>query len=429
MFNKIKSKFKSDDNKKLFSNFISLSILQGANYILPLITFPYLVRVLGVENFGLIAFATATVAYFSLLIGYGFNLSATRQISINREDQKKVNEIVSSIICIQLIFFMISLIFLTIIIFSFEKFSEHWYIYYLIYSAALGNIMFPIWFYQGIERMKYITYLNLFSKAIYAVCIFVFIHNEDDFYFVPLINSILTFIIGFISIWLISNIFHVKFILPTKLNMIYQVKEGWHMFISNIAVNLYTTSTIFILGLFTNNTVVGYFAAGEKLIKAVNGLIQPVSQVIYPHIAKLVEISKESGLKFIRKIIVLIGTVTFISSFLLFIYAEEIVNLVLGENYRDSIIIVQIMSFLPFVVGLGNVFGIQTMLNFGMKKEFSQILVIGSIINLLLSFILIPIFEHVGSAISVMVVDVLITLIMYIFLQNKGISIIKGKIV
>ena len=429
MLTKLKQKFQSEEKKRLLSNFFSLSILQGSSYILPLITFPYLVRVLGPEKFGLLGFAGATVAYFTLLISFGFNLSATRQISIHRGDKDKIGQIFSAIISIQLIFFLLSLALLSILIFSFEKFSQDWYVYYLIFASVLGTMMFPLWFYQGMERMKYITYLNLLSKLVYTVSIFIFIQQEDDFYFVPLISSLLAFITGLISIWIIYNTFQIRYRLPSISNLSYQLKEGWHIFISSVAINLYTTSTTFILGLFTNNTIVGYYTAGEKLVKAVQGLNQPISQTIYPYIAKLVHTSKEDGLLFIRKVFLFIGIGTFIASALLLIFADNIVGLVLGENYQHSIIVIQILSFSPFIIGLSNVLGIQTMLNYGMKKEFSKVLMMGSLINLILSVILVPMFQEAGSAVSVLIVEMFVTITMFIYLHKKGIRIMEGKIV
>lgn len=427
MIKKLKSKFQSEDNKRLLLNFISLSVLQGVNYILPLITLPYLVRVLGVEYFGLLAFTTAVIAYFVILTDYGFNLTATKEISIHRENKQKITEIFSSVMTIKILLMFVSFFLLSILVFSFEKFSEHWEMYFLTFGTVVGHVLFPVWFFQGIEKMKYITYINISSKLFFTIAIFIFVQEKSDFYIVPILSSIGTILCGVYALYFIRTNFNTKFAFQNTNTLIYYLSEAHHIFISNLAISLYTVSTTFILGVFTNNTIVGYFAAGDKIIQAFKGLMGPISQTIYPYIAKKTNQSKEEGLKFIKKVTFYIAIFTACVSTFIFFGAEFIVNLLLGADYQSSIIVVQLLSLMPFMIGLSNMFGIQTMLNFGRKKSFSQILIIGSILNIILSFILVPLYQYVGSAISVVVVESFITLAMFIYLQRSGLKLIGGN--
>ncbi|MDK2920334.1 MAG: hypothetical protein PWQ37_3067 [Candidatus Petromonas sp.] len=419
----------TEDKKRLFSNFVSLAVLQGANYILPLITFPYLVRVLGVEKFGLLAFATATVTYFQILTDYGFNLSATRDISIHRENKEKVQEIFSSVMVIKFGLLILSFILLIILVFSFDKFRKDWEIFVLSFGMVVGQVLFPVWFFQGMEKMKYITILNIFAKLLFTVAIFVFVKEQADYWKVPLLNSLGFILAGVLALWIIFRDFKIGFIIPSKSSIKQQLIEGWHIFISTVAISLYTVSNTFILGIFTNNIIVGYYAAAERIIKAVQGLFNPISQSIYPYISKVISESKQRGIELIKKITLIIGGVSFFLSLCLFVFANLIVKLFLGNQYVESIIVLRILAWLPFIIALSNIFGIQTMLNFDYKEAFSKILISASFINIFLAFILVPLYKHIGISISVLISEIFVTSSIYIYLQSKGIKILEGKIV
>ena len=341
----------SPDKKRLFSNFVSLSVLQGANYILPLITFPYLVRVLGVEKFGLLAFATATIAYFQILTDYGFNLSATRDISIHRENKEKVEEIFSSVMIIKFGLLILSFILLIILVFSFDKFRKDWEVFVLSFGMVVGQVLFPLWFFQGMEKMKYITILNILSKLLFTVAIFVFVKSQADYWKVPLLSSLGFILAGVLALWIVFREFGIRFRSPKIDAIKYQLIEGWHIFISTVAISLYTVSNTFILGIFTNNKIVGYYAAAERIVMAVRGLLAPVSQSIYPYVSKVVHESKDRGVKFIRKLTFAIGGISFFLSLCLFTFASFIVRVFLGNQYA-------------FIIALSNIFEMQTMLTF-----------------------------------------------------------------
>lgn len=414
---------KTSDGRRLFENFMSLSILQVANYILPLVTFPYLVRVLGPEKYGLIAFAQAFIGYFVILIDYGFNLSATREVSIYRGDREKISEIFSSVTIIKFALMILSFVIFIILVFSFDKFRNDWRLYFLTFGSILGNVLFPVWLFQGMERMKYITFLNLLSKIIFTGAIFIFIRKSSDYLYVPGINLLGALISGILALWIIFKNFKIKFILPSLEGIKHQLKEGWYIFISTVAISLYTVSNTFILGLFTNNTIVGYYSAGERIVKAVLGLLGPVSQTIYPYISKVANESREKGINFIRYISKIIGSLGFIMSLFLFIFANFIVNLLLGNSYIESVKVLRILSLLPFIVGLSNVFGIQTMLTLNYKKAFSNILISAGILNTILVLLLCPSLKHIGSSLSFLITELFVTSFMFIYLSKKGIKI------
>lgn len=419
----IKNLFKriasTPEKKVLVRNFFSLSFLQVADHILPLITLPYLVRVLGPEKFGLIAFARALSQYFVILTDYGFNLSATREISINREDKTKVSKIFSSVLLIKLGILALSFLVLIGLIFFVPKFRNDWLIYLFSFGMVIGNALLPIWFFQGIERMKYIAFLNLAAKLIFTISIFVFIRKSQDYIYVPIINSLGFLIAGILGLSIVHRSFKVRFSRPDFESIKHQLKEGWHIFISEVSISLYTTSNTFILGLFANNTIVGYYSAAERLIKAVQRLLSPLWRTVYPYISKLANESREKASRFIGKLVIVVGSGSLVVSLAIFVFAEFIANVMLGSQYQESIIVLRILAFVPFLTSLNTIFGTQTMLPFNRKVAYSKIFILGGIINITLALLLVTIYKHIGISVAVLFTEVFITAIMFFYLRCK----------
>lgn len=418
MINKIKNIANTEDKKRLLSNFFSLSVLQGANYILPLITLPYLVRVLGVEYFGLLAFATATVMYFQILTDYGFNLTATREISIHRDDKEKVIEIFSSVMTIKVILMFVSFFLLSILVFSFEKFSKDALVYFLTFGTVIGQVLFPVWFFQGMERMKYITYLNILSKVIFTIAIFVFVQEQSDYYLVPFLTSVGFLVAGIWSLYLVKKEFDVSFSFQKVETIKTYLVDGWHVFLSQFQISLFSSSNIIILGLFINNTAVGYYSAAERIMRAVAGLNVPVTGTIFPRISNLMKINRTKAIFELRKILKVGGVIYTFVAMLIIIFAKEIIELIYSQNSSDSILLLQIMAIVPLTIFLNNIFGTQIMLNMNKEKEFFLVLFWGGILNLLICSVLTYFYSFLGTTIALLVVEVFIMLYMYNYVKE-----------
>ncbi|MBU4024255.1 oligosaccharide flippase family protein, partial [bacterium] len=333
MINKLKSLTNTDDKKRLMSNFFSLSLLQMMNYLLPLLVIPYLFTTLGSEKFGLIAFAQAVVTYFSLFVNYGFNLSATREISIHRDNTKKVSEIFSTVTTIKVIFLFTAFCIFNLIIYYVDKFSGDWKLYLFTFGMIIESILFPMWFFQGMERMKFITVIYTFSKIIVTVLIFMLIKGPDDYLMVPILYFIGSIISGALSIYVLFKLFQVYFIIPSFNQIIFQLQDGWHLFISNATINMYRNANILILGLMTTSIYVGYYALVEKVIRALQALMAPVSETLYPYIAKKsTNQSLEKSLDGIVKISKYYAGILIILSSCIFLFAPFIVYILSGEK-------------------------------------------------------------------------------------------------
>lgn len=412
---------KIESNKVLFKNFTSLSILQVANYIFPLVTLPYLVRVLGAEKYGLVNFAAAFAAYFTIITDYGFNLSATQEISVNRENSNRVSEIFSSVFTIKMMLFVLSSVMFFIIVLVFPIFKENLTLFIVTFLSVLGTALFPLWFYQGIERMKYILIISVSVRLITTILIFVLIKSENDFIKFAGLNTVTQFVIGIIGLQFALNKFGLRYRFPNKTLIIQQLKNGWNLFLSTISINLYTTSNVFILGLFAPANVVGYYAAADKIRMAFQGILSPMSQSVFPYVNKMLSESYDRFISFNKKLFKIALIVGAIISIMLFLFAEPIVNIILGKDYQPSILVLRIIAWLPLIIFLSNVLGIQTMLPMNKQKNFSIILFFAAMISLALLFILVPIYFAIGTAITALATEIFVTLAFFIFVKRNKI--------
>ena len=402
------------------SNFVSLSVLQGANYILPLITLPYLVRVLGVEYFGLLAFATATVMYFQILTDYGFNLTATREISIHRDNKEKVIEIFSSVMTIKIILMFVSFFLLSILVFSFEKFSQDALVYFLTFGTVVGQVLFPVWFFQGMERMKYITYLNILSKVIFTIAIFVFVKEQSDFYLVPLLTSIGFLVAGIWSLYLIKKEFGVGFEVQTIDTIKHHLVEGWDIFVSMVFISMYRSSNIIILGLLTNNTIVGYYSIAEKVVKTLQSLQDVVGNTLFPYLSKKFSITNKSFFDLNKRFFKFIFLIYFSLSLITMFSSEYIIYILMGEFNEIAILNLQIMSFVILVGGFNYYYGILGLVSMNYKKDFSKYIIITGLFNLLFCIVSVYLYPNYGASISMIISEsVLLSLIVLKILKVK----------
>lgn len=396
----------------------SLFTLKGAEYIISFITLPYLLRVLGPEKFGAITFAQTIINYGNLLADYGFNLTAPRDIA--KCEKADIGKNFAAFYGAKVVLLVPILLVGTGLIFFFRD-SLDMLLMLCVLPSLLGNVLFPIWYFQGIQEMRFITIFNLIARTASVVAIFAFVREQSDYHMAAFLQSITPVLAGVISLWVLYQKTPEIFSVPSWEDIKAKFKEGWDIFISTVFISLYTNSNVFILGIMTNDTIVGYYSAANKLIMAVNGLMGPVSSAIFPHISALYKESREKAIAFLRKTVRYIGGLSLAASVGTFVLAEPIVHIIMGGSYEESILILRILSFFPFVVAMSNIFGVQTMVTFGMQSVFSRILMLSAVVNFILIFPLIYLWQGIGLSITVMLVESFVTITMYILLRKNGI--------
>ena len=332
-----------------------------------------MVKVLGVEYFGVLALATALVAYFGVVTDYGFNLTATKEISLYREDKKRVEEIFSAVMSIKFVLLLLSFLVLYVLTLMFESLNQYQEVYLLTFGTIVGQVLFPVWFFQGMEQMKYITYLNLLSKAIFTLAIFIFVNEKEDLYLVPLFIAVGSSVAGFLALSIIYYNFKVSFKFQSKERLLYYLKEGWHIFLSRLYVSIYSKTNTILLGVFTNNVTVGYYAITEKIVLAIGGLFDPVNQALYPYLVRRYQENSERFLKLIKKISFIFMGIIFMLLFISEYFKDEIVFLIRGEENSVIVFLLSIYLFRLFVSPFGGLFS-NVLIIMNKKKEFMRVM-------------------------------------------------------
>ena len=403
----------SQDKKALLSNFFSLSVLQGLNMLLPLITLPYLVRVLGVEKFGLVNFALSIIMYFNILVSFGFELSATREVSIHRDNSQKISEVFSSVMLIKTCLMLISFIVLTILTLTLEVFHSNAFLYYATFGVVVGNSIFPTWLFQGMEKMKYITYVNVFSKTLFTVLIFVLIKKSSDYIYVPVLNTLGIVLGGGYAFWLVFKLFSIKLVRPKKDVIIRELKDSFQFFLSRVANNGSRYFATTIIGLYFGNLIVGYYTMVEKLFYAFMSLGSVISQTIYPYMART------KNIEFLKKILV---SVTALSAILLIpiIYFNEELLFIIYDEQNQMLSLFFVIVFCGAIFAIASaVLGYPLLAAFGYIKYANNSLIYASVIYVIYTTMAVFVTENIYIVVFAVPVYMFVGLLLRIYYIYK----------
>ncbi|MFA5149523.1 MAG: flippase [Candidatus Omnitrophota bacterium] len=395
------------EKRVILENFTSLSTLQGISYLIPLVILPYLIRVIGPEKFGLIAFAQALIQYFMIFTDYGFSLTATRKISLCK-DQKQASTIFSTVMTVKFILAFLSYLILLFLINAIPKFRHDWLLYVFSFGAVIGNTLFPVWLFQGAEKMKFITIINIIGGIIYTVSLFIFVKEPADYLLVPLLNSLFFIITGLLGLYIAFKEFDLEFVFQSYSNIREELKTGWEIFISIVAINTYTATRIFAVGLLTNNTLTGYYSIAEKITGVIQAFpLASLSQAIYPRISKIFAKSKRRALRLMHKV-QHSTTLTYLLAIpVLFFLSPVIVKIACGKNYPEVVISLKLLLLSMFFIS-ANAFKIQFLLVCGRPDIYSRIHVLAALLGLPLIFIFIHYFSYLGAAAATITIETII---------------------
>lgn len=360
------------NNKVLITNFSYLALLQIFVMLSPLITYPYLIRIIGLELNGVVVFAQSISTYLSLIINFGFNIYGVRQVAIYKESQQELDKIVSVIYTNKMIIWSFLLLGWILLISNLRFFSQYYWAYFFSFFITINELLFPVWLFQGLEKMKYITIINITVRLLFVLLIFIVIKNKTDFYLVPFLNAVGALVAGLLSLWIVFVKLGFRYKIPSRLSMITYVKEGMPLFVSSVSIQIYANINKLLVGGFLGMSDVSVYDFCEKIISLVRMPVSIIQQTVFP------KISRERNLSFINKTMKIVFLLNVLLCVSLFLLSPFIMNYMLGQVFRSGIWIIVIMSGSTIVSGLNLFLGGCRLLPFGYSKYYSKIAVSNS---------------------------------------------------
>lgn len=381
------------DGKAVASNFGYLMIMQIAGYIFPLLTIPYLARVIGVEGFGKIAFAAAVIVWFQTITDWGFSYTATRDVARNRDNLEKVSEIFSNVLWAKILLASISFILLYILTEFIPYLKENQILLFITFVLVPAKILFADWFFQAIEKMKFITIFDLISKAVFTACIFIFVKEKSDFILQPLFLSLGSILVGLVSFYLITFKWKVKIFAPKKKEILLTLKNSQDVFINNIVPNFYNSFSSVLLGFWGGSIANGLLDAGTKFANIAQQFIGIISRVFFPLLSR-----KSNQHHIYAKINIII---TLLSVIFLVLLAPYIIKFFFTPDFYESILVLQIIACSLVFITLSKTYGLNYLIIHGYEKLLRNITLCSSFIGFIVCFPLIYFYGFLGAAITI----------------------------
>jgi PST family polysaccharide transporter len=343
--------------------------------ISPLITYPYLVRVLGKELYGLVITAQVLASFFSIFIDFGFKSVSARHISINRNNTEKLSEILSSIIIVRVIIWFISLVVYTIIIGNVSTYRGHFWLFIFAYGITFNELLFPQFFFQGIEKMKYISIIRILIKSIFIILTFFVVKDPAHYYVVPLLTSIGYFIGGVIAIIIIFKFESIRFKIPKREKLIEYSKDAFPIFLTDVICSIKDKFNYIILGSMVGMSEVVIYDLGAKLNKLIVQPMGIIKTVLFPKIAK------ERNVKLFLNSAALTFFFTLSLVIVTNIFLPQIVKLFLNDHL-ETLLPIRLFLITPLVLTLSSYIAGNLLIAFGYNKYILYSIIITTVVYL-----------------------------------------------
>lgn len=411
------SNYACNKEKYLAQQFFSLGFVQVINSLLQLLVIPYVIAKIGVANFGVVAVAQVVMYYMGTFTDYGFNQTATREVSLNRTNIPVLSSVFSRVFAVKILLCFVAffILLLLALIFPFVRAN------FLLYSMALlyvpGYASLPAWFLQGVERMKLLALTTLASRVIFVMLVFIFIkravHSQLFIFFMGVGNLVA----GLVCLWMVFRIFKLNYIKPSLHEMMGELKKGWQVMVTNLSMNVIQYGNLFILRLFTNDFVAGYFSVAERIFFTMKQVLTIFSQAVYPRVCRLAENAPGQLRSFFRRAFIPFFITVVAGSITIFAFSTFILHFFVKEESAQSVLTLRMLCIVLPVITLNIPFTL-SLLAFDQRKTYFSIYTSAMLISIAGSIILVSFFELPGTIAAIFITEIFITIGVFLAMKR-----------
>jgi PST family polysaccharide transporter len=391
----------------LIQDVIALYGAQAAGFLFPLLTLPYLARVLGPQGWGLVAFTQACSGYLAMVVEYGFQLSATREAARWRHDPQRLGTLLAGVLGAKLALAGACLLVALVLQRQLGNFRQAPLLFWCGMFAAFAQSFNLLWYFQGLERIRFAAALDVVGKALAAASVFALVRHAGDAWKVFAAQGLAATLSLAVCLAVACRLTPPRRISPAGVAQ--ALRMGWSLFVFRGAVSLYTIGNAFLLGLFAPLPIVGYYAGAEKIGKACVAGFQPLNQALYPRLSRLAREAPREAARLSGLALKIMGLGGALLSFGLLAAAPWLVRLLFGEAPLPAVQVLRIFSLLPFLIALSNVLGLQWMLSLGLDGAFNRIIAAAGAVNVSLALLLAARYAHLGMAAAVVAAEAFVT--------------------
>ena len=338
-------------NKSL-QNFLFLAVIQSSTVLISIISMPLLIQSIGAEQFGRVNLSLSVIIVFNILVGFGFNLSAPREVALNQSDKDALSQLVSNVFSAKLFLATIAAAAILIAAYGFQLFAGYRTILTLSVILLYSEALFPLWFFQGMEKMKLVSVATIFSKLLFLMGIVLFVRSPEQSLWVNFMLGLFGLGINLFLIAYIQGILGIRFFSPQFSSIWKSLKENLLLFFSNLASHISINGGLIILSFFATAETLGLYSLAERVIMILRLLPSLVIQAVFPNAAKLYVSDRPAFFSFLRKVYLATLVLGGLISTGVYLAAPWIIQVLSRDQLSNSVIYLRLLAAIPFLACL-----------------------------------------------------------------------------